>query len=77
MPVHNADIAAMIKAGELLEIKGDNPFRTRAYQRAARVIESLPKSAESMLQAGEEFQNCRGSARIWRARSGHCCNRQI
>jgi DNA polymerase (family 10) len=43
MPVHNAEIAAMFdQAAELLEIKGDNPFRTRAYRRAARVIEGLP-----------------------------------
>ena len=61
MPVHNAEIAAMFdQAAELLEIKGDNPFRTRAYQRAARVIESLPKSAESMLQAGEDLSELPG-----------------
>ena len=61
MPVHNAEIAAMFdQAAELLEIKGDNPFRTRAYRRAARVIESLPKSAEGMLRAGEDLRNCRG-----------------
>ncbi len=40
MPVQNAEIAAMFdRTAELLEIQGENPFRVRAYRRAARVIE--------------------------------------
>ena len=61
MSVQNAEIAAMFdQAAELLEIKGDNPFRTRAYRRAARVIESLPKSAEGMLRAGDDLSELPG-----------------
>lgn len=61
MPVHNAEIAAMFdQAAELLEIKGDNPFRTRAYRRAARTIEGLPKSAASLLDAGEDLSELPG-----------------
>jgi DNA polymerase (family 10) len=61
MPVQNAEIATMFdQAAELLEIKGDNPFRTRAYRRAARVIESLPKSAEGMLRAGDDLTELLG-----------------
>ena len=61
MPVHNAEIAAMFdQAAELLEIKGDNPFRTRAYRRAARVIESLQMSAEGMLRAGKDLSELPG-----------------
>jgi DNA polymerase (family 10) len=61
MPVHNAEIAAMFdQAAELLEIKGDNPFRTRAYRRAARVIEGLPKSVASLLTAGEDLSELPG-----------------
>jgi DNA polymerase/3'-5' exonuclease PolX len=48
------------QAAGLLEIKGDNPFRTRAYRRAARVIESLPKSAEGMLRGGEDLSELQG-----------------
>jgi DNA polymerase/3'-5' exonuclease PolX len=48
------------QAAELLEIKGDNPFRTRAYRRAARVIESLPKSAEGILRAGDDLTELPG-----------------
>lgn len=61
MPVHNAEIAAMFdQAAELLEIKGDNPFRTRAYRRAARVLEGLPKSVAAMLRAGEDLAELPG-----------------
>lgn len=53
MPVQNAEIATMFdQTADLLEIKGDNPFRVRAYRRAARTIEGLPQSVRSML-AGE------------------------
>jgi DNA polymerase (family 10) len=61
MPVQNAEIAAMFeRAAELLEIKGDNPFRVRAYHRAARVIEGLPKSVASLLKAGEDLSELPG-----------------
>ena len=29
--------------GDLLGLKGENPFKIRAYQRAARAIEHLPR----------------------------------
>jgi DNA polymerase (family 10) len=36
MPVHNADIAAVFaEIGDLLDIRGANPFRVRAYRNAA------------------------------------------
>ncbi|MGP0094962.1 MAG: DNA polymerase/3'-5' exonuclease PolX [Xanthobacteraceae bacterium] len=61
MPVHNVEIAAMFdRAAELLEIKGDNPFRTRAYRRAARVVEGLPKSVTSLLKAGQDLSELPG-----------------
>ncbi len=50
MPVQNAEIAAMFdQTADLLEIKGENQFRVRAYRRAARTIEGLPQSVRSML----------------------------
>lgn len=43
MAIHNADIAAQFRrTAELLEIEGANPFRVRAYRRAAATIEDLP-----------------------------------
>lgn len=61
MPVQNAEVAAMFdQAAELLEIKGDNPFRVRAYRRAARTIERLPRSVSSLVKAGEDLAELPG-----------------
>ncbi len=45
---------------DLLELKGENPFKIRAYQRAARAIEHLPKEIEIMLEEGEDLQSIPG-----------------
>ena len=64
MPVQNAEIAEMFdQTAELLEIKGDNPFRSRAYRNAARVIERLPKSITNLLKAGEDLSELPGIGR--------------
>ena len=34
----------MIEIGVLLELKGENPFKTRAYTNAARIVESLDET---------------------------------
>jgi len=61
MPVHNAEIAKMLdQTAELLEIEGANPFRVRAYRKAARTIEGLPKSVSSLLAAGEDLSELPG-----------------
>jgi len=61
MPVQNAEIAEMFdQAAELLEIKGDNPFRARAYRRAARVVETLPQSITGLLNAGQDLSELPG-----------------
>ena len=61
MPVQNAEVAAMFdQAAELLEIKGENQFRVRAYRRAARVVEGLPQSIQSLLAAGRDLSELPG-----------------
>ena len=61
MPVQNAEIAAMFdQAADLLEIKGENQFRVRAYHRAARTIDGLPQSVRSMLSAGADLTELPG-----------------
>jgi DNA polymerase (family 10) len=61
MPVQNAEIAAIFdQTAELLEIEGGNPFRARAYRRAARTIENLPHSVASLLAAGEDLSELPG-----------------
>ena len=40
--MRNQDVAGVLREiSEILEIKGENPFRIRAYQRAAQNIENL------------------------------------
>ena len=59
--MHNADIAALFaRLGELLEIEGANPFRVRAYRNAARTVQDLPHSVESMLAQGADLSELPG-----------------
>ena len=61
MPVQNAEIAAMFdQTADLLEIKGDNQFRVRAYRKAARTIEGLPQSVRSLLSAEADLTELPG-----------------
>jgi DNA polymerase (family 10) len=61
MPVQNAEIAAMFdQTADLLDLQGENPFRVRAYRRAARVVEGLPQSLASMLKTGRDLSELPG-----------------
>src|SRR5919198_1731903 len=55
----NLEIARLFsEMGDLLEIKGDNPFKIRAYRRAALNIEGLAKPVEGL--SGEELRDIPG-----------------
>ncbi|MGZ3578366.1 MAG: DNA polymerase/3'-5' exonuclease PolX [Syntrophales bacterium] len=57
----NSEIARVFHdMADLLELKGENVFKIRAYRRAAQVIEHLPKEMAVMLEQGEEFQKIPG-----------------
>src|SRR5437867_9179719 len=43
----------------LLEIKGENPFKAKAYSAAARAVETLPDDPAVLLEKGE-LQNVKG-----------------
>jgi DNA polymerase (family X) len=61
MPVQNAEIAAMLdQTADLLEFKGENQFRVRAYHRAARTVEGLPQSVRSLLSAEKDLTELPG-----------------
>jgi len=61
MPVQNAEIAAMFdQTADLLEFKGENQFRVRAYRKAARTIEGLPQSIRSLLSAEKDLTELPG-----------------
>ncbi len=61
MQVTNRDIAAIFnELADLLEIKGENPFRVRAYRNAARLLDALGESVEEMLERGEDLTKLPG-----------------
>ncbi len=56
MTTCNAEIATLFtRMSILLEIRGANPFRVRAYQNAARTLRGLPRSAADMLAEGQDL----------------------
>lgn len=58
-----ADIAAVFDTlATLLELRGDNPFKIRAYQNAARVLETLPEDLDTLL-AENRLTEVRGIGR--------------
>jgi len=45
---------------DLLELKGENVFKIRAYQKAVRAIEHYPKEIKIMIDEGEDLRNIPG-----------------
>ncbi|HEX5380045.1 MAG TPA: DNA polymerase/3'-5' exonuclease PolX [Phenylobacterium sp.] len=61
MAAHNADVAALFyRMAELLEIEGANPFRVRAYRRAAATIEDLPEPVADLIARGGDLDDLPG-----------------
>jgi len=47
--MRNSEIAQIFRdIADILEIKGENPFRVRAYQKAVRTLENLPEEVEKI-----------------------------
>jgi len=64
MPVVNAEIASQLdKVADVLDIRGSNPFRIRAYRRAARVVEELARNVTDMLSEGQSLDELPGIGR--------------
>jgi DNA polymerase (family 10) len=58
MAVRNDQIAEFFyRMAELLEIQGANPFRMRAYRRAAIAIDSFPESVAGLLARGRDLSD--------------------
>ncbi len=56
MPVRNAEIADTFdEMAALLEIRGANPFRVRAYRNAARTLRGMPQSVGDLLAEGQDL----------------------
>ena len=61
MPIHNGEISRVLnELADLLDIKGDNQFRVRAYRNAARSVETLPKPAGELLAEGTDLSSFPG-----------------
>jgi DNA polymerase (family X) len=61
MSVHNNDIAGIFnQVADLLEIKGENQFRVRAYRNAARTVDGLSQSASEMVREGQSLSKLSG-----------------
>jgi DNA polymerase (family 10) len=50
----------LVEIGTLLELKGENPFKVRAYQTGARALEALEEPALAKLVADGELRTVKG-----------------
>lgn len=56
MPIHNADVAAALdEIADLLELEEANPFRVRAYRKAARVLGDLGRDLTELPGIGADL----------------------
>ena len=57
----NSEVAKVFQdIADLLELKGENVFKIRAYQKAARAIEHHPRELEAMIDDGEDLHSVPG-----------------
>jgi DNA polymerase (family 10) len=57
----NTNVARVFQdIADLLELKGENVFKIRAYQKAARAIEHHPRELEAMIEEGDDLQSIPG-----------------
>jgi DNA polymerase (family 10) len=57
----NSDVAKVFQdIADLLELKGENVFKIRAYEKAARAIDYYPRELEAMIEGGEDLQSIPG-----------------
>ncbi len=61
MSLSNSEIADIFnQMADLLEIKGENPFKVRAYRNAARTVQNLGKSLEELYASGMDLTKLPG-----------------
>jgi len=57
----NAEVAKVFdEIADLLEMKGENQFKIRAYRQAARTIKKLPAEVERMVRNEEDLEEIPG-----------------
>ncbi len=61
MALSNSEIADIFnQMADMLEIKGENPFKVRAYRNAARTVQNLGKSLEDLVESGTDLTKLPG-----------------
>jgi DNA polymerase (family X) len=61
MPVHNSEVEEILSTvADLLEIRGENPFRVRAYRNAARTVAGLSHSVADLVGQGQDLSELPG-----------------
>ncbi len=61
MALSNSEIADIFnQMADMLEIKGENPFKIRAYRNAARTVQNLGKSLEDLAESGMDLTKLPG-----------------
>ena len=61
MSVRNTEIQAIFnQVADLIEIKGENPFRIRAYREAARIIGGMSEQMAKLVQERQDLTQYRG-----------------
>ncbi|WP_457594282.1 DNA polymerase/3'-5' exonuclease PolX [Hydrogenimonas sp.] len=61
MSLSNSEIADLFnQMADLLQIKGENPFKVRAYRNAARTVQNLGKSLEDLHKKGMDLTKLPG-----------------
>jgi len=59
--IKNSEVAKVFQdIADLLELKGENAFKIRAYQKAAGAIEHYPRELEAMIDEGEDLHSIPG-----------------
>ncbi|MFC1927167.1 DNA polymerase/3'-5' exonuclease PolX [Chloroflexota bacterium] len=57
----NSDVANVFQdIADLLELKGENVFKIRAYQKAARAIDYYPRELEAMIEERDDLRSIPG-----------------
>ncbi|MBS3758665.1 MAG: DNA polymerase/3'-5' exonuclease PolX [Desulfobacterales bacterium] len=61
MTVQNKEISDIFsQVADLMEIKGENPFRVRAYREAARLVEGMSEQMHKRVQEEQDLTQFRG-----------------
>lgn len=71
----NAEIAkVLLGLAQLLSVQKENPFKIRAYRRAAKAIVNLPESIDELVRSDSDLTASQESANQLAVRSERSCS---